>query len=70
MVSGCEECVFGEGDVFFLEEKKLHGAYNDFNQDRIHIIFDIVPQKGEHKGIPFNTYQDWNMWQAEREKIS
>jgi len=44
MIAGTEEKIFKTGDVFFYPNKVRHGARNDSNGDRTHLIFDILPK--------------------------
>lgn len=44
MISGTEEKLFKTGDVFFYPNKVRHGARNDSDSARIHLIFDLLPK--------------------------
>jgi hypothetical protein len=44
MLSGGEECVWREGEVWWFDNKAMHEAHNPSDgADRIHVIFDIKP---------------------------
>lgn len=36
---------YKEGELWWFDNKKIHEAYNDSDEERIHIIFDILPKK-------------------------
>ncbi len=40
-----EEQVYLEGELWWFDNKKEHEAFNQSNEERIHIIFDILPKK-------------------------
>lgn len=39
------EYFFEEGDIWWFNTKVKHSAYNDSNNPRIHLIFDVLPFK-------------------------
>ena len=41
-VSGDEQTLMHEGELWWLNNRLPHEAYNDSDQDRIHLIFDIL----------------------------
>lgn len=42
--AGDEEIRMGEGELWWFDNKQLHEAFNDGDQDRIHMIFDLLPR--------------------------
>ncbi len=42
--AGDEEIRMNEGELWWFDNKQVHEAYNDGAQDRIHLIFDLLPQ--------------------------
>ena len=38
-----EEVRMKEGEVWWFDNNQMHEAHNDGDQDRIHIIFDMLP---------------------------
>lgn len=42
--SGGEEIRMAEGELWWFDNKELHEAFNDGDQDRIHMIFDLLPR--------------------------
>jgi len=42
--AGDEEVRMGEGELWWFDNKQLHEAFNDGDQDRIHMIFDLLPR--------------------------
>lgn len=40
-----ERQVYYEGDLWWFDNKKIHEAYNDSPEERIHIIFDVLSRK-------------------------
>ena len=41
--AGDEEVRMREGELWWFDNKAVHEAYNDGDQDRIHLIFDLLP---------------------------
>lgn len=41
--SGDEEVRMREGELWWFDNNQLHEAHNDGDQDRIHMIFDLLP---------------------------
>ena len=41
--AGDEEVRMGEGELWWFDNNQMHEAHNDGDQDRIHIIFDMLP---------------------------
>jgi aspartyl/asparaginyl beta-hydroxylase (cupin superfamily) len=41
--SGGEEVRMREGELWWFDNDQLHEAHNDGDEDRIHIIFDLLP---------------------------
>ena len=41
--AGNEEVRMQEGGLWWFDNKQVHEAYNDGEQDRIHMIFDLLP---------------------------
>jgi len=44
-ICGGETQEYKTGELWWFDNKKVHEAYNDSDEDRIHIIFDILPKK-------------------------
>jgi aspartyl/asparaginyl beta-hydroxylase (cupin superfamily) len=42
--AGDEEVRMHEGELWWFDNKQVHEAYNDGEEDRIHLIFDLLPQ--------------------------
>jgi hypothetical protein len=42
--SGGEEVRMQEGELWWFDNLQLHEAHNDGEQDRIHLIFDLLPE--------------------------
>ncbi len=42
--AGDEEVRMGEGELWWFDNNQVHEAYNDGDQDRIHMIFDMLPR--------------------------
>lgn len=42
---GDEYQVYQEGELWWFDNKKTHEAFNNSNEERIHIIFDILPKE-------------------------
>lgn len=40
-----EQQIYQEGELWWFDNKKEHEAYNPSDEERIHIIFDILPKK-------------------------
>jgi hypothetical protein len=45
MTSGNEECIWHKGELWWFNNKLVHEAFNESDKERIHIIFDVLPQK-------------------------
>lgn len=43
LTAGGESATFGEGDLFWFDNKVTHSAVNPSTNRRIHIIFDLLP---------------------------
>lgn len=41
--AGDEEVRMREGELWWFDNKQMHEAFNDGDQDRIHMIFDLLP---------------------------
>ncbi|MEM9870585.1 MAG: aspartyl/asparaginyl beta-hydroxylase domain-containing protein [Pseudomonadota bacterium] len=41
--AGDEEVRMHEGELWWLDNDQMHEAFNDGDQDRVHIIFDLLP---------------------------
>ena len=41
--AGDEEIRMQEGELWWFDNKQVHEAFNDGDQDRIHMIFDLLP---------------------------
>ncbi len=42
--AGDEEVRMGEGELWWFDNNQVHEAFNDGDQDRIHMIFDMLPR--------------------------
>jgi aspartyl/asparaginyl beta-hydroxylase (cupin superfamily) len=42
--AGDEEVRMQQGELWWFDNKQLHEAFNDGDQDRIHMIFDLLPR--------------------------
>jgi len=42
--AGDEEVRMREGELWWFDNKQIHEAFNDGDQDRIHMIFDLLPR--------------------------
>ncbi len=42
--AGDEEIRMREGELWWFDNKQMHEAFNDGDQDRIHLIFDLLPR--------------------------
>lgn len=42
--AGVEEVRMQSGEVWWFDNKAVHEAFNDGDQDRIHFIFDLLPR--------------------------
>lgn len=47
--AGAEEIRMHEGELWWFDNKQLHEAFNDGDEDRIHLIFDVLPS---HRKAP------------------
>lgn len=43
MKAGDEDVRMGEGELWWFDNDAIHEAHNDGDEDRIHIIFDLLP---------------------------
>lgn len=43
--TGDEEVRMREGELWRFDNKQVHEAYNDGDEDRIHMIFDLLPRE-------------------------
>ncbi len=41
--AGTEEHRMQEGELWWFDNKQIHEAFNDGDEDRIHMIFDLLP---------------------------
>lgn len=44
MTCGDEDALMREGEVWWFDNKKPHEAFNRSEHDRVHVIFDLLPQ--------------------------
>ena len=42
--AGDEEVRMQEGELWWFDNKQMHEAFNDGDEDRIHMIFDLLPR--------------------------
>jgi aspartyl/asparaginyl beta-hydroxylase (cupin superfamily) len=45
MICGDERVVFQEGELWWFDNKAPHEAFNQSDEGRIHVIFDVLPEK-------------------------
>ena len=43
--AGDEEVRMQEGELWWFDNKQMHEAFNDGDEDRIHMIFDMLPSE-------------------------
>ncbi|WP_193368602.1 aspartyl/asparaginyl beta-hydroxylase domain-containing protein [Pelagibius marinus] len=43
--AGDEDVRMREGELWWFDNKQMHEAFNDGGQDRIHMIFDLLPRE-------------------------
>lgn len=43
--SGDEEVRMREGELWWFDNQQVHEAFNDGDEDRIHLIFDLLPER-------------------------
>lgn len=43
--AGDEEVRMREGELWWFDNKQMHEAFNDGDEDRIHMIFDLLPRE-------------------------
>ena len=43
--AGDEETRMHEGELWWFDNNQMHEAFNDGDQDRIHMIFDLLPEE-------------------------
>lgn len=55
--SGGEEVRMREGELWWFDNDQLHEAHNDGDEDRIHIIFDLLPRTRVAEAWP--SAGDW-----------
>ena len=49
MKAGDEEIRMKEGELWWFDNDQMHEAHNDGDEDRIHIIFDLLPAEMRSK---------------------
>jgi aspartyl/asparaginyl beta-hydroxylase (cupin superfamily) len=49
MKAGDEEVRMREGELWWFDNDQMHEAHNDGDEDRIHIIFDLLPAEMREK---------------------
>jgi aspartyl/asparaginyl beta-hydroxylase (cupin superfamily) len=47
-----EEVRMGEGELWWFDNDQPHEAFNDGDEDRIHMIFDLLPRARAHEAFP------------------
>ncbi len=50
--AGDEEVRMREGELWWFDNDQMHEAHNDGEQDRIHMIFDLLPRSREAEAFP------------------
>ena len=43
MISGGQKQIYREGDVWWFNNRVPHETFNDSDEERAHLIFDILP---------------------------
>ena len=51
MKAGDEEVRMREGELWWFDNDQMHEAHNDGDEDRIHIIFDLLPAHLRHQAF-------------------
>lgn len=49
--AGDEDVRMREGELWWFDNKQVHEAFNDGDQDRIHMIFDLLPRHRLHEAV-------------------
>jgi hypothetical protein len=49
--AGDEEVRMREGELWWFDNKQIHEAFNDGDEDRIHLIFDLQPRTVVGRGM-------------------
>jgi hypothetical protein len=52
-----EEVRMGEGQLWWFDNDQPHEAFNDGDEDRIHMIFDLLPQENVARAFPGRTVE-------------
>lgn len=47
--SGDESVRMRAGELWWFDNKQPHESFNDSTQNRIHLIFDVLPQEQQHR---------------------
>jgi aspartyl/asparaginyl beta-hydroxylase (cupin superfamily) len=47
-----EEIRMKEGELWWFDNDQMHEAHNDGDEDRIHMIFDLLPRAKAHLAFP------------------
>lgn len=47
-----EEVRMKEGELWWFDNDQMHEAFNDGDEDRIHMIFDLLPRAKAHLAFP------------------
>jgi aspartyl/asparaginyl beta-hydroxylase (cupin superfamily) len=50
--AGDEDVRMQEGELWWFDNKQMHEAFNDGDEDRIHLIFDLLPRARAHEAFP------------------
>lgn len=50
-----EETRMGEGELWWFDNDQPHEAFNDGDEDRIHIIFDLLPKARIAEAFPYRA---------------
>jgi hypothetical protein len=49
--AGDEEVRMREGELWWFDNKQIHEAFNDGDEDRVHLIFDLQPRIAVSQGM-------------------
>ncbi len=62
--AGDEEIRMAEGQLWWFDNNQMHEAFNDGNEDRIHIIFDLLPAEMRSRAAASTEEARANLKQA------
>lgn len=68
LISGDEEVRMQTGDLWWFDNKQHHEAHNSSQEWRIHLIFDILPDKYKHMAV--NAIELPECMQKEKQSVA